>query len=47
LVKIANPQKKTRLLQSLVKVIERKGESLVGGNSNKEVAFVVQKLLKM
>ena len=36
-----------RLLQSLMKVIERKGESLVGGNSNKEIAFVVQKLMKM
>jgi len=35
LQKITNPQKKNRLLQALMKIIERKGESLVGGQSNK------------
>ena len=33
--KVANPAKKRRLLETLQKIIERKGESLVGGQANK------------
>jgi hypothetical protein len=45
--KLANPSKRTRLLEALQKIIERKGESLVGGQANREISFVVQKMLKL
>jgi hypothetical protein len=34
-MKIGSPQKRSKLLDVLKKVIERKGESLVGGQANK------------
>ena len=43
---IGNMVKRNRLVEALKKTIERKGESLVGGQSNKEIAFVLQKMLK-
>jgi hypothetical protein len=47
LFKITNAAKRSRLLEALLRIIERKGESLVGGNANKEIAYVAQKLMKM
>ena len=47
LSKITNPGKKTKLLEALIKIIDRKGDTLVGGQANKEISFIVQKLNKM
>lgn len=46
LAKVTNPAKRNTLLQVLAKIIERKGESLVGGTANKEVNYIVQKMLR-
>ena len=43
---VGNMVKRNRLLEAIKKMVERKGESLVGGQSNKEIAFVVQKMLR-
>jgi ABC-type phosphate transport system ATPase subunit len=43
---ISNPLKKSRLLDALKRTLERKGESLVGGQANKEITYVLQKLMK-
>ena len=43
---VDNAAKRNRLLEAMKKTVERKGESLVGGQSNQEIAFVVQKMLR-
>lgn len=43
---IGNLAKRKRLLEALKHTIERKGETLVGGQSNKEIEQVVKKMLK-
>ena len=43
---VGNMVKRNRLLEAIKKTVERKGESLVGGQSNQEIAFVVQKMLR-
>lgn len=47
LSRITNPSKKNRLLEALKKIVERKGESLVGGQANKEIGYVINKLIKL
>ena len=46
LMGISNPLKRSRLLDALKRTLERKGESLVGGSTNKEIAYVLQKMMK-
>ncbi len=46
LMSITNPLKKSRLLEALKRTLDRKGETLVGGTSNKEIAYVLQKIMK-
>lgn len=46
LSKITNQSKKTRLFETLIRLIDRRGESMVGGAANKEISYVIQKLMK-
>lgn len=46
LMGITNPLKKTRLLEALKRTLDRKGETLVGGQANKEISYVLQKIMK-
>lgn len=46
LMGISNPLKKSRLLEALKRTIDRKGEVLVGGQANKEIGYVLQKIMK-
>lgn len=46
LSKVENQQKRTKLLEAIMRIIDRKGESLVGGQANKEISYIVQKLAK-
>jgi ABC-type phosphate transport system ATPase subunit len=43
---ITNPLKKSRLIDALKRTLDRKGETLVGGQTNKEISYVLQKLAK-